>query len=358
MTTALPLFALHNELSATFAPFAGWNMPINYASGILAEHRQVRAAAGLFDISHMGRLDLQGAHVCTALEVLVPSDLATLTPGRMRYTVLTTPSGGVLDDIMVTRFDKDRWELVVNASRIQADAAHLRASGLVFKERSGVLLAFQGPKAMTILARHIPRAADLRFMSAIEQDGLRASRCGYTGEDGFEIAIDDVAQADDLARALLAEPEVAPVGLGARDTLRLEAGLCLYGHDIDTETSPIEAGLDFVIGKRRREQGGFPGAARILRELAQGPSRKRVGLIVEDGPPARQGASIAANGKMVGRVTSGGVSPSLGVNIAMGHVPADLAAPGTALELVVRGRGRSAKVVPLPFVPHSYHTGG
>jgi len=364
-----PLVGLHRELGARMAPFAGFTMPIQYQTGILAEHRHVRAAAGLFDVSHMGQAVLVGPNhqtTATALEALAPGDFVGLGPGRVRYTLLMNDDGGIIDDLMVTRSASADCDgmlfLVVNAARRDIDYAYLEAklpSDVRLERRDDrALLALQGPKAAEVIARHAPKSVDMGFMTAKsgEFDGLDCAihRSGYTGEDGFEISV-SVQNAETVARALLADPDVLPIGLGARDSLRLEAGLPLYGHDIDETTSPVEADLGFVVSKRRREEGNFPGAERVMRELQDGPSRKRVGLIVEGKVPAREGAEIRdESGRPVGVVTSGGFGATVGGPIAMGYIETALSGPGTKLTLVVRGRTLLAEVVPLPFVPHRY----
>ncbi|MGE0612224.1 MAG: glycine cleavage system aminomethyltransferase GcvT [Hyphomicrobiales bacterium] len=362
-----PLHALHLELGGKMVPFAGYDMPVNYPLGILNEHLHTRAGAGLFDVSHMGQASLKGADhetVSRALERLVPGEILKLGKGRLRYSMLLDGNGGILDDLMVTRSaDEDgRLLLVVNAACKEADYAFLEASlpGDVRLERSEdkALLALQGPKAAGVMSRWCPEASGLGFMTASKAtfDGIACfvSRCGYTGEDGFEISV-EAGKAEAVARTLLSHDNVEAIGLGARDSLRLEAGLCLYGHDIDTGTSPVEANLAWVIGKRRRQEGGFNGADRILKELGEGPSRLLVGIRPEGRAPAREGTEIQVNGKTVGTVTSGGFGPSVGGPVAMGYVPAASAAPGTALDLMVRGQPRPAKVAELPFVPHRYH---
>lgn len=355
-----PLFDLHRELGAKLVPFAGWEMPLHYADGILAEHRWCREKAALFDVSHMGQIVVRGADAAAALERLVPGDIRALAPGRARYTLFTDEEGGILDDLIVTNAG-DHLALVVNAACKTADLAHLKAhlepACRVEPLEDRALLALQGPAAATVLARLAPDCLALRFMQSAELrlSGLacRVSRTGYTGEDGFEISV-PAEHAAKLARTLLAAEEVRPAGLGARDSLRLEAGLCLYGHDIDRTTSPVEAGLAWTVGKRRREEGGFPGAARILRELREGPARRLVGLRPDGRAPAREGTEIVGDGAVVGRVTSGGFGPTVGGPIAMGYVAAVHAAPGTSLHLRIRGRDEPARVVPLPFVPHRY----
>jgi aminomethyltransferase len=359
-----PLHALHVALGARMVPFAGYEMPVQYKTGIIAEHLHTRAKAGLFDVSHMGQIALYGAGAVEALETLVPGDIAALAPGRMRYTLLLNEAGGILDDLMATRRD-DGLGLVVNAARKETDLAHLRerlpptvSIGPAFER---ALLALQGPLAAAVLARFVSGIDRVPFMSAAEGEiaGIRCgiTRSGYTGEDGYEISLAP-EHAVSAAEILLAEPEVAPIGLGARDTLRLEAGLCLYGHDIDETTTPIEAGLAWTIGKRRRVEAGFPGAARILRELADPPARCRVGIRPNDRAPAREGSAILdAEGNPIGTVTSGGFAPSLNAPIAMGYVARDCAALGTPLSLVVRDVPRPALVSAMPFVPTRYYRG-
>jgi aminomethyltransferase len=364
-----PLAPLHRALGARMVPFAGYTMPVQYPTGIIAEHNHVRTAAGLFDVSHMGQAALHGPdHETTAraLERLAPGDFLGLAPGRERYSLLLTEDGGIIDDLMVTRPVAGRWEgvliLVVNAGRKEIDYADLRArlpaSVGVEPMETRALLALQGPQAAAVLARHVPDVATMGFMTArpVSFDGVEVGlfRSGYTGEDGFEISLDG-EQAEAVAQALLAEPEVKPIGLGARDSLRLEAGLCLYGHDIDVTTTPVEADLLFAIPKRRREEGGFPGAERILREIADGPGKRRVGLRLEGRAPAREGAAIKdAGGRHIGTVTSGGFGPTVGGPIAMGYVDAPHAAEGTAVSVEIRGRDHPAVVAPMPFVPHRY----
>jgi aminomethyltransferase len=357
-----PLFDLHHELSARIVPFAGWEMPVQYPPGIIAEHQHCRAAAGLFDVSHMGQVRLEGEGAAQALERLVPADIVGLAPGRARYTQFTNEAGGILDDLIVSNAG-DHLFLVVNAGCRDADIAHLRQAlepAIRVEELTDrALLALQGPAAAAVLARLAPPCAGLPFMGTAEMavDGLpcRVSRLGYTGEDGFEISV-AAGEATRLARALLAHDEVKPVGLGARDSLRLEAGLPLYGHEIDTTTTPVEAGLAWSIQKRRREAGGFAGAETILRQLAEGPARKLVGIRPEGRAPAREGTEIQdAGGRIVGKITSGGFGPTVGAPIAMGYVDAAHAEPGTGLALLVRGKPLPAKVAGLPFVPRRYH---
>lgn len=355
-----PFHGLHLAAGARMVPFAGYDMPVQYPDGIIAEHQHCRGAAGLFDVSHMGQVILHGADPATALEALVPGDIQALAPGRMRYTLLTNDAGGIRDDLMVTRRQNDLF-LVVNAACKAADIAYLRAalgadSVTVLEDRA--LLALQGPQAAEVLDGLVPGVAALSFMSgaafALEGAELFVTRSGYTGEDGFEISV-PAASASDLAERLLAAPTVRWIGLGARDSLRLEAGLCLYGHDLDEATTPVEAALTWTIGKRRRAEGGFPGAATILRQLGEGPPRRRVGLRVAGRAPAREGAEIVdGDGGRRGLVTSGGFAPSLGAPIAMGYVEPALAAAGTDLGLMVRGRRLQAQVSEMPFVPHRY----
>jgi len=356
-----PLYALHQSLGAKLTAFAGYEMPVQYPAGIIAEHRHTRTQASLFDVSHMGQVVLAGADIAQKFERLVPADIIGLRSGRVRYTMLTNDRGGIIDDLMVAK-DGERLRLVVNAGRKGDDLAHLRAAlgdGAVTHLEDRALIALQGPAAAAVLARLARGIEAMAFMAmaAIEIDGIacHVTRSGYSGEDGYEISVPGVA-AEMLARRLLAEPEVAPAGLGARDTLRLEAGLCLYGNDIDENTTPIEADLAWTIQKRRREEGGFPGAAVVQRELTQGAARRRVGIKPEGRQIARGHTPIVdAGGKEIGAITSGGFSPSLEGAIAMGYVPAALAQPGTALRLSVRGAERAAQVAPLPFVPHRYH---
>ena len=363
-----PLHALHVSLGAKMVPFAGYDMPVSYPSGILAEHRQCRESAVLFDVSHMGQLRLVGADAAAALETLVPVDVIGLAEGKQRYALFTNDEGGILDDLMVTR-RSDHLFLVVNASCKDADTAHLRAR---IGDRCAIepmpdraLLALQGPKAAAVMTRLAPALAQLTFMSGAEATiagiDVFATRSGYTGEDGFEISVAD-GDAEALARALLAEPEVMPAGLGARDTLRLEAGLCLYGHDIDTTTTPIEAGLTWAIQKVRRpggdRAGGYPGAATIGRHLTEGVTRKRVGLVGLDRAPVREGSAIVdATGANVGRVTSGTIGPTVGKPVALAYVAVALAAPETRLQADVRGKLLPMQVAPLPFAPHRYFRG-
>jgi aminomethyltransferase len=361
------LHALHVELGARMVPFASYDMPVQYPSGIIAEHRHTRSAAGLFDVSHMGQARLLGDDPAAAFERLVPGDIVGLAPGGMRYSLLLDETGGIIDDLMATRSVEGTGvlQLVVNAACKDGDFAHIAAAltGVATLERDDdrALLALQGPQAAAVLARLAPAAGKLAFMQGAPMtvDGAQCfvTRSGYTGEDGFEISVANGA-AEELARRLLAEPEVAPVGLGARDSLRLEAGLCLYGHDIDRDTTPVEAALAWTIARRRREARDFPGAARILAQLVDGAPRRRVGLLVDGRAPAREGAPIAdAAGNRVGTVTSGGFAPTLERPIAMGYVARANAAPDTLLTLSVRDRPVAARVTKLPFVAANYHRG-
>ena len=362
----LPLRDLHLARGARLVPFAGWEMPVQYEPGVMAEHLQTRAGAGLFDVSHMGQVLLRPRNgmdrLALAFEALVPADLLGLPEGRQRYGLLTDDSGGIRDDIMVTNRG-DHLMVVVNASMREADLAHLR-DGLGQAEVEEVtdraLLALQGPAADAALSALIPGVQAMRFMDSRtipwQEHELWVSRSGYTGEDGFEISV-PASAAEALATALLAQPNVLPAGLGARDSLRLEAGLCLYGHDIDRTTSPVEAGLSWSIGRVRRaggpRAGGFPGADRILRQLELGVRRLRVGLRPEGRQPMRAGTEIMGPEGHVGHVTSGGFGPTLQAPVAMGYVDATLATPGTSLAGEVRGRALPVKVVSLPFVPPS-----
>jgi aminomethyltransferase len=364
-----PLHAAHLAQGAKMAGFAGYDMPIQYPTGVMAEHNWTRAHAGLFDVSHMGQAALIAADgrwetVAAALEALIPSDVLGLPKGQQRYSQLLADDGGILDDLMFTRPVADQEAgvvyLVVNAACKEQDYAHIAArlpKGVSLKRGDDrALLALQGPEAVEVLSQFAP-VGGMRFMDAhwMHFDGvpIHVSRSGYTGEDGFEISV----QADEAGRlwgALMADDRVKAIGLGARDSLRLEGGLCLYGHDIDTTTSPVEGALAWSIQKRRREGGGFPGAARIQRELKDGPSRKRVGIRPERRQPAREGAEIMSAGRKVGVVTSGGFGPTVNGPVAMGYVEAAFAAPGTELTLVVRGKELPATVTALPFVPNRF----
>jgi len=363
-----PLHALHIELGAKMVPFAGYDMPVQYPDGVLAEHLHTRDAVGLFDVSHMGQAFLTAPDhetAARAVEALTPGDILGLAPGAIRYTLLLNDKGGIRDDLMVTRTRTDgKLFLIVNAACKDADFAHIAANlpSNVTLERleDRALIALQGPKAAKVFARFAPQAATQTFMTARDMDvggvPCMVSRSGYTGEDGYEISM-PAKDAAALTKALLAEPEVKPIGLGARDSLRLEAGLCLYGHDIDETTTPIEAALGWAIGKRRRAEANFPGAKIILDQIANGAPRKRVGLLPEGKAPAREGTEIYADGKKIGVVTSGGYGPSVGGPIAMGYVDTVSAKAGTAVELMVRGKGRAAHVAAMPFVEKRFYRG-
>ncbi|WP_181705894.1 glycine cleavage system aminomethyltransferase GcvT [Chthonobacter rhizosphaerae] len=371
-----PLAAAHRALGAKMVPFAGYLMPVQY-EGILAEHLHTRAGAGLFDVSHMGQAILAGpdhATTAAALEALVPADILGLKPGAQRYTQLLDAHGGILDDLMVHRphageetgdGQDGTLMLVVNAATKAADMAHIEnhlpAGVTLVPVKDRALLALQGPKAVDVLARLGADVAAWPFMTAgpatVAGIAVHASRSGYTGEDGFELSVADDRVAD-LWAALVADPDVKPIGLGARDSLRLEAGLCLYGHDIDTTTTPVEAGLTWSIQKRRRQEGGFPGFHVIAEQIANGAPRRRVGIRPEGRAPAREGAEILSeDGLPIGTVTSGGFGPTVNGPVAMGYVAAAHAAPGTRIGLLVRGKVLPAEVVPLPFVPARFYRG-
>jgi len=360
----LPLDAWHRAKGARMVPFAGYHMPIQY-EGILAEHLWTRSSAGLFDVSHMGQLVLSGPDVEGELEKLLPADVKNLLPHRARYSLLLNDQGGILDDLMLTRRE-DGIYMVVNGATKYDDIGHLRehlADEITLNHlEDQALLALQGPKAVDALARIQPEVAQLFFMDAggFDLDGVPAwiSRSGYTGEDGFEISI-PAAAAERIAELLCAQPEVKPIGLGARDSLRLEAGLPLYGHDLDEDATPVMADLGFALWKRRREERSFPGAERILMEREQGPVLKRVGLLVEGRQPVREGAVVVdEDGNEVGKVTSGGFSPSLERPIAMAYVPLSQAEPGTRVRLNQRAKIFEGIVTPMPFFPHRYHRKG
>ena len=384
------LNAAHRAAGGRMVAFAGYDMPVQYKDGVLAEHRWCREHAGLFDVSHMGPAFLQlhersgdaeadHAAVAAIMETLVCGDIRGLKPGQLRYTLLMNDEGGVLDDLMVGRPADPAWGgvlyVVVNAGTKEADFQRIeKAAGQraqLNRADGGGLLALQGPEAAAVLEGIVPGVGELGFMQyagfAYGASRIVVSRSGYTGEDGFEI-LTEPQIAEPLWTALLADDRVRPIGLGARDSLRLEAGLPLYGHDIDETTSPIEAGLAFAVNKRRREAGDFPGADRVLRELAEGPSRLRVGLrLPPGGAPAREGSTVVRefspeagpevteDGHHLGVITSGGPSPSLGGGVAMAYLPYDHRQPGTKVQVVVRGRTQTAEVVPMPFHPHRYH---
>jgi aminomethyltransferase len=344
-------------------PFAGYAMPVQYPAGILKEHLHTREAAGLFDVSHMGQAFLMGDEAVEAFETLVPGDYAGLAEGKTRYTVLLNDQGGIMDDLMATRIPGGLY-LVVNAACKTQDFAHIeagtkgRATLEILNDRA--LLALQGPEAGDVLARLAPATVNMTFMTFKKVDiadiPCFVTRSGYTGEDGFEISVPS-ARAEELAKKLLAEAEVEPSGLGARDSLRLEAGLCLYGHDISTDTTPVEGDIKWVVNKRRRESGGFPGADIILDQLKNGTERLRVGILPEGRAPARDGTEIQdLEGNAIGTVTSGGFGPSVGGPIAMGYVKSAFAAEGTPVNLIVRGKALAAKIVKMPFTRKSYKT--
>ena len=357
----LPLDNWHRAHGARMVPFAGYAMPVQY-EGVIAEHVWTRTSAGLFDVSHMGQLTFHGPMVDKALETLFPGDLVGLRDGRLRYSMLLDDEGGIIDDLMATRRD-DHFYVVVNGATKQGDIEEferrLPRQIILDHMKEQALLALQGPRAGEVLEALVPGVSELGFMQGgaftIEATPAWISRSGYTGENGFEISIAGSA-AGQVADALMAHDAVKPVGLGARDSLRLEAGLPLYGHDLDANTTPVMADLAFAIQKRRRAEGGFAGAMRILAELENGPALKRVGLNVEGRQPVREGARILDNeGSEVGRVTSGTFSPSLRRPIAMGYVATPLSVPGAALKLEQRGKLFEATVTPMPFVPHRYH---
>lgn len=363
----LPLDGLHRGLGARMVPFAGYAMPIQY-EGIIAEHNWTRTRAGLFDVSHMGQLLVEGDRAADWLESLAPGDFRALRPCRVRYSLLLADNGGILDDLMVTNTGRSFY-LVVNGATKHDDIAHMRArlpAGITLHHMDDhALLALQGPAAVMVMSRFDlapetpdqPAFADLKFMAGARYrwNGLLLgiTRSGYTGEDGYEISV-PAAHAEALAEALLAHDEVKPIGLGARDSLRLEAGLPLYGHDLSPDITPVEADLAFAISKRRKIEGGFPGADRILDQLFNGAPRKRVGLKLEGRMPAREGATVWAGGEQVGVLTSGGFAPSLNVPIAMAYVTTAHSADGTALTIEVRGKRIAATVVPMPFRQKNY----
>ena len=360
-----PLHDLHVELGAKMVPFAGYDMPVQYPAGILAEHQHTRTGAGLFDVSHMGQFRITAASydaAAVAIEKLCPNDFRSLKSGQQRYGFLTNAKGGILDDLMVTR-DGEVLRMVVNAACKDADYSHiagsLPADCKIERLDDFALLALQGPKAGAVAARLAPASARMTFMTgaALEIAGVKcyATRSGYTGEDGFEISVPNAA-AVAFARALLKEPEVKPIGLGARDSLRLEAGLCLYGSDITEKTSPVEAGLSWAIAERRRKEGGFPGDTVLQKQWAEGVTRKRVGILPEGKMPARAHTEIANDeGREIGEITSGGFGPSLGKPIAMGYVATPSTSIGSAVNLMVRGKALPARISKMPFVQHRYH---
>jgi len=360
-----PLYDLHIEHGARMVPFAGYEMPVQYPTGIVKEHKHTRTAAGLFDVSHMGQASLHGDDASARLETLIPVDVIGLEPRRQRYALFTNDDGGILDDFMVTHAG-DHLFVVVNAACKEQDFAHLeRHLDQVEVHEDRALLALQGPKAAEVLTRFCPEAGELVFMQAADLSfkGVECfvTRSGYTGEDGFEISVPAEA-AEKLARELLSNEEVAPIGLGARDSLRLEAGLCLYGHDIDSRTTPVEAALRWALSKARRpggeRAGGYPGASVIERQLREGAARKRAGLVPQGRAPVREGVEIFdRDGETAGVVTSGGFGPTVGHPIAMGYVNDSLAEPGTSLAVRLRGKELDIKVQALPFVKQNYYRG-
>ena len=364
-----PLNALHKSLGGKMVEFAGYEMPVQFPLGVLKEHIHTREKAGLFDVSHMGQAVIVGAdHTSAArtLETLVPGEIQKLGIGRQRLTVLLNDDGGILDDLMVSRPVTDgRLNIVVNGACKDADYAYLdqrlpeNAKLERFDNRG--LLALQGPKASEVLTKHAPAAAQLKFMSfaemAIGDITAVVTRGGYTGEDGYEISTWQ-EDTEKLAKLLLDDPDVEPIGLGARDSLRLEAGMCLYGHDLTPDISPVEGNIAFTIGKRRREEGGFAGAERILHELKDGPSQLRVGILPEGRAPAREGAEVqSTDGITIGKVTSGGFGPTVGRPVAMGYVDLKYAETGTNVQLMVRGKALPARIADMPFTPHHYYRG-
>jgi len=355
-----PLYDLHVELGGKMVDFAGWEMPVQYPMGIMGEHSHTRAKAGLFDVSHMGQVILRGADAASKLETLVPSALTTLKEGKARYTFFTNDDGGIMDDLIVANAG-DHLFVVVNASMRHQDIPHMakHLDGIEVTEIfDRALIAVQGPAAEHVVGDLCPAAREMSFMQTMEAEIMgvdcRISRLGYTGEDGFEISIPE-AKAIAICRAFLAHEDCEPVGLGARDSLRLESGLCLYGNDIDNDTSPVEASLTWAMQKRRREEGGFPGAARIQRELAQGTARKLVGIKPTGRAPARAGVEVQdLDGTVIGTITSGGFGPSVGAPVAMGYVATDFSTPGQKINLIIRGKAQPAEIAALPFVPQNY----
>ncbi|AZS19767.1 MULTISPECIES: glycine cleavage system aminomethyltransferase GcvT [unclassified Caulobacter] len=357
-----PLYDAHVAAGARMVPFAGYSMPVQYKDGVLKEHLWTREHAGLFDVSHMGQARIRGENPAKSFEKVVSADYQGLKAGKQRYGVLLNAEGGIVDDLMTARPDDDGLFVVVNGACKDNDyaiiARELTGEATVTRLEDRALLALQGPEAAAVLAAHVPEAAEMVFMDAraLTAFGVDAviSRSGYTGEDGYEISVPAEA-AERVWNTLLANERVKPIGLGARDSLRLEAGLPLYGHDLDETVSPIEAGLNFAVGKSRREAGDYLGAARIAKELAGELSRVRVNLKVLEGAPAREGAEIADEaGNVIGKVTSGGFAPSLGYPIAIGFAPPAYAAVGTKLKVIVRGKPAAAEVVASPFVPNRY----
>ena len=360
MAKHTPLYDLHCELGGKMVDFAGWEMPVQYPMGIMGEHNICRTKAALFDVSHMGQVILRGHNVAQKLEALVPSALKELPVGKARYTLLTNADGGIKDDLIVSNAG-DYLFLVVNASMRNKDIPYITQAldGIEVKEIfDQALIALQGPAAEHVLKSHCNAIVNLKFMESITAtiSGVpcRISRLGYTGEDGFEISIPE-SKAEDITRSILDHPDCFPAGLGARDSLRMEAGLCLYGNDIDENTSPVEANLSWTIQKRRRLEGNFPGATRILRELTDGPSQKLVGIKPLGRAPARAGVEVQnQNGQAIGTITSGGFGPTFDGPIAMGYVAINQAKPGNQINLVIRGKQQPAEVCTLPFIKQNY----
>jgi aminomethyltransferase len=355
-----PLYDLHVELGGKMVDFAGWEMPVQYPMGIMGEHKQCREKAALFDVSHMGQVILKGENIGEKLETICPQAYSTLKEGKARYGFFTNQDGGIMDDLIVSNAG-DHFFVVVNASMRHQDIPHMakHLDGVeVVEIFDRALVAVQGPKAEEVVSSLCPAARDLKFMETTvgEIAGVecRISRLGYTGEDGYEISIPE-DKAVDVSRAFLADENCEPAGLGARDSLRLEAGLCLYGNDIDNGTSPIEASLIWAIQKRRREEGGFPGAERIQKEITEGTSRKLVGIKPKGRAPARHGVEIqSVDGNNIGVITSGGFGPTAGSPVAMGYVATDCSQPGTEINLMIRGKAQPAEIVSLPFVQQNY----
>jgi glycine cleavage system T protein (aminomethyltransferase) len=360
MPKRTPLYDLHVELGGKMVDFAGWEMPVQYPMGIMGEHKHCREKAAVFDVSHMGQVILRGENVAEKLEALVPSALTALPAGKARYTFFTNEAGGIMDDLIVSNAG-DHLFIVVNASMRDQDIPHMakHLEGVEVTEIfDRALVAVQGPKAVDVVGALCPAAVEMKFMETVVADILgtecRVSRLGYTGEDGYEISIPE-DKADEITRAFLAHEDCAPAGLGARDSLRLEAGLCLYGNDIDNDTSPVEASLNWAIQKRRREDGGFPGEERILKDFAEGTGRKLVGIKPLGRAPAREGVEVQSeDGTSIGSITSGGFGPTVGGPVAMGYVAIANATPGEKVNLIVRGKAQPAEIIKLPFVQQNY----
>lgn len=356
-----PLHGLHIELGAKMVPFAGYDMPVQYPLGILKEHIHTRASAGLFDVSHMGQARLNGRDAPRLMEKLVPGNISGLEEGKIRYTFLTNDSAGIIDDLTIGR-SEEFISLVVNASRKEIDYAHIEhclgKNEVLEVLEDYSLLALQGPAAAEVLSRHVGEIKNLKFMQfatiSINGTSCTVARSGYTGEDGFEISVPS-SDSESLARTLLSEPEVKPIGLGARDSLRLEAGLCLYGHDLDETTTPVEAKLLWTIPKNRREDGGYPGAEVIKKQISDGVARKRIGILPAGRVPVREGAEIFDKfDKKIGVVTSGGFGPTVGGPVAMGYIETNQSELGTEISIMVRGALKEAVVTSLPFTDHHY----